>query len=312
MLKSRHSNFLVYFLKSQNRREDLGFTLNELLMSIAMSSVVLGAMGFGLVATMRSDIKTDNKTQQRTNVSRAIDFITEDIRMASAAATTEPTWAPASPWASGWLGSSGTPEAKLYLQVPLAVDSMKADDDPATTGVDEADYINLPDHEFNDGNVVRFSGTGTIAGGLSKNTVYYVVNRDSDRFKVSTSPGGTAVDLTSDSSGSLVAEKLIIYYLRDNAAPWLQPKTVNRALGPCSTASNCQVLIHSIKPSNPDAACPDKGFDVAVNNNEVTLTLTAIEDDKDDGDDNTLGILCSKPPITETSLSSKAWTRSGN
>lgn len=296
MLKSRHSNFLVYFLKSQNRREDLGFTLNELLMSIAMSSVVLGAMGFGLVATMRSDIKTDNKTQQRTNVSRAIDFITEDIRMASAAVTTAP------PWASGWLGSSGTPEAKLYLQVPLAVDSMTATDD----------YINLPNHEFNDGNVVRFSGTGTIAGGLSKNTAYYVVNREQNRFKVSTSPGGTAVNLTSDSSGSIVAEKLIIYYLRDNTAPWLQPKTVNRALGPCSTASNCQVLIHSIKPSNPDAACPDKGFDVAVNNNEVTLTLTAIEDDKDDSDDNTLSILCSKPPITETSLSSKAWTRSGN
>lgn len=52
---------------------------------------------------------------------------------------------------------------------------------------------------------VMFTGTGTIGVGLSKNTIYYVKTVvDANNFTVSATAGGSEIDITSDSSGSLV------------------------------------------------------------------------------------------------------------
>lgn len=242
----------LFIFLTQNRKVQGGFTLMELLLGALLSSLVLSAMGFGLAAMMQADVKSTNHTYQRITVSRAIDFMSEDIRMAKIATTTAPSWA------SWSLGSGGSPVAKLYLQVPATVQNMTAADD----------YINLPNHGLNNSNAVMFTGpSGSIAGGLTTDTVYYVVDSEQNRFRVASTVGGLAIDLTSDATDQFVAEKLIIYYLRDSTATWLSPKTINRSLGPCSVATNCPVLIDSIK---------NNGLSITtVNAAEVTLTLEA-------------------------------------
>jgi prepilin-type N-terminal cleavage/methylation domain-containing protein len=70
------------------------------------------------------------------------------------------------------------------------------------------DLITIPNHGFTNGDPVVFQGDGTIAGGLSKSTTYYVIDTATNTFKVASTAGGTAIDLTSDSdssTGSLIS-----------------------------------------------------------------------------------------------------------
>lgn len=72
------------------------------------------------------------------------------------------------------------------------------------------DIIKFSYHDFANANTVVFVGDGTIAGGLSKNTTYYVrdvvrnIATNTFTFKVASTAGGAAVDLTTDSTGSLI------------------------------------------------------------------------------------------------------------
>ena len=56
--------------------------------------------------------------------------------------------------------------------------------------------------------------SGTLPGGLSIDTRYYVINAATNTFKVSTSKGGSAVDITSAGSGVHTAAKGISMPLR--------------------------------------------------------------------------------------------------
>ena len=49
----------------------------------------------------------------------------------------------------------------------------------------------------------------TLATGVSEGTVYFVVNVATDTFKVSTTLGGAAVDLTAVQGGEAYFEKVI-------------------------------------------------------------------------------------------------------
>lgn len=74
-----------------------------------------------------------------------------------------------------------------------------------------SDLITVSYHDFTNGDQVVFVGDGTIAGGLSKNTTYYVrdvvrdIGTNTFTFKVASTAGGSAIDLTSDSTGSLTS-----------------------------------------------------------------------------------------------------------
>jgi prepilin-type N-terminal cleavage/methylation domain-containing protein len=61
-----------------------GFTLIELLVAAAMGSIVVAATGIGLMAILRSDARSESLTRQRTELSRALDFIGEETKMATA------------------------------------------------------------------------------------------------------------------------------------------------------------------------------------------------------------------------------------
>ena len=72
-----------YFSKIGNPFSSSGFTLIELLAAISLTTIVVGAAGFGVVTIMNANAKSESKTQRRVELNRALDYIAEDIRRAS-------------------------------------------------------------------------------------------------------------------------------------------------------------------------------------------------------------------------------------
>jgi hypothetical protein len=70
--------------------------------------------------------------------------------------------------------------------------------------VESTDIITVTGHGLTINDAVMFTEAGTIATGLEKNTIYYARDITTDTFKVSATSGGDAIDLTADSSGSLL------------------------------------------------------------------------------------------------------------
>lgn len=58
-------------------------------------------------------------------------------------------------------------------------------------------------HGYANGTPIRFKTSGTIPSGLSVDTTYYVIDQAANTLKVSTTAGGTAVNITSAGSGTL-------------------------------------------------------------------------------------------------------------
>ena len=235
--------FARFFKTANSQSLSPGFTLIELLVAMSLTGIVTTISGFGLVAIMTSNSKADTRIQRRAELNRAIDFIADEVRMASIVSDTtpEPTWG------SGWTLTGSSPSPQLYMQIPLKVVSMTA----------STDTITVINHGFSAGNAVMFTGTGTVAGNLSRDVVYYITKSattppPADTFKVSTSltnaESQTSIDLSSDSFGSSTANRLLIYYISDSGSTWLPPKRISRSAGPCSTpyTNNCETLVDSI------------------------------------------------------------------
>lgn len=69
--------------------------------------------------------------------------------------------------------------------------------------VDESgDTITYNSHGFVNGDKVLYTTTNTAIGGLTTNTVYYVVGVTTNTFQLSTLPGYTAINLTDDGVGT--------------------------------------------------------------------------------------------------------------
>ena len=77
----------------------------------------------------------------------------------------------------GYAPAGGTP--KIGLSVDTATD-----------------VFTLLSHGWSDDQTIVFFG-GTIPGGLTEGTIYYVINSATDTFKVSATQGGGAIDITS-------------------------------------------------------------------------------------------------------------------
>ena len=116
-------------------------------------------------------------------------------------ATPTADWAPA-----------GTPAVAFALFDASSAGNMLlwdwlGDHDYKPIMVDDAatDLIDCPAHGFAAGDRVIFTGEfgGTLPTGLSANTIYFVIASGlvTDGFKVSTTAGGSAVDITAIGSG---------------------------------------------------------------------------------------------------------------
>ncbi len=57
-------------------------------------------------------------------------------------------------------------------------------------------------HNLNNGDRIAFTTDGLLPNGLNEVTAYYVINRTGTTFQVSTSSGGSAVDVTDAGSGN--------------------------------------------------------------------------------------------------------------
>lgn len=64
------------------------------------------------------------------------------------------------------------------------------------------DLITSNAHGLVDGDMVMFTTVTTLPAGLSLTAVYYVINATTNTFQVSTTMGGTAVDITDTGTGA--------------------------------------------------------------------------------------------------------------
>lgn len=65
-----------------------------------------------------------------------------------------------------------------------------------------SEIITIASHGFLNGTPIIFTTSGTLPSGLNTNTVYYVISATLNTFQVSTSIGGSAVNLTSQGTGT--------------------------------------------------------------------------------------------------------------
>ncbi len=71
------------------------------------------------------------------------------------------------------------------------------------TGSAAADTLTKVSHGLANGTPVMIMSSGGIPAPLAADTVYYVVSATADTFKLATVSGGTAIDLTSDGTGTI-------------------------------------------------------------------------------------------------------------
>jgi type II secretory pathway pseudopilin PulG len=69
-------------LKKNKLNSNSGFTLIELLIGLFMSIFVIGALGFGLMTVLQTSQRENSKVKARTENSRALDFISDEVRRA--------------------------------------------------------------------------------------------------------------------------------------------------------------------------------------------------------------------------------------
>ncbi|ALB39545.1 hypothetical protein AA650_02870 [Anabaena sp. WA102] len=86
-----------------------GFTLIELLVAIAIMSGVLIIAGIGIVAMLKQNSKALSESDRRANLNRALDYISNEVRMANSISVPATYTSPPEP--SGAIG-------KLRLTIP--------------------------------------------------------------------------------------------------------------------------------------------------------------------------------------------------
>ncbi|MDG2990257.1 type II secretion system GspH family protein [Candidatus Synechococcus calcipolaris G9] len=97
-----------------------GFTLTELILAASMTGVIVTLAGFGMVAMMQKDRQVEEQATIRMNLSRALDFISDDIRSGLSVSTTAP---------AGWTVPANY-QLILYIEKPNPNLN-----DPGVTGV---------------------------------------------------------------------------------------------------------------------------------------------------------------------------------
>lgn len=93
---------------------------------------------------------------------------------------------------------------------------------PAIISVPDAttDTLTSNGHSLTAGQAVRVRVTnGTVPGGLSTGTQYFIVNPTTNTFQVALTPGGAAVDITSVGSGQIEVRRDFYLSVGTNVTP---------------------------------------------------------------------------------------------
>jgi len=67
------------------------------------------------------------------------------------------------------------------------------------------DRIAITAHGYSDGDAIEFTSTGTLPSPLTVDTRFFIINKTDDDFQISTTRGGSALDITSQGSGTHTA-----------------------------------------------------------------------------------------------------------
>lgn len=118
-----------YKLLKKNQSNS-GFTLIELLVGLVMSIFVIGALGFGLMTVLQTNQRENSKVKARTENSRALDFISDEVRRARNIETGSTFDAPR-------FAASADKTVVLALDIPEISDSGTIDSDKDDTTKNE-------------------------------------------------------------------------------------------------------------------------------------------------------------------------------
>lgn len=123
------NSFAKIFKIVNTQSPSAGFTLIELLIAMSLTMVAVGLGGFGLVRIMTINIEAEAKTQRRTEIYRATEFISNEVRMARGVNRTPTIILNAGNTLDAVVTSSGlTPSSALgasygtivlYLEIPI-------------------------------------------------------------------------------------------------------------------------------------------------------------------------------------------------
>ncbi len=102
-----------------------GFTLVELLVAAIITSLVVSIAGFGVIAATQANKRTEAIAARRHDLSRAFDFISNEIRMANRINQSQMMVATNATAMSNMLASTGLKASDwsnpvLYLEIPIA------------------------------------------------------------------------------------------------------------------------------------------------------------------------------------------------
>lgn len=92
----------------------------------------------------------------------------------------------------------------------------------AVTFTDAGDLVNLTAHGLSDGDEVAFSVITTTTG-IVINTIYFVVNAAADTFQVASTLGGAALPLTTNGSGTVRYNSVIVSIVPNTSVTMSRP-----------------------------------------------------------------------------------------
>jgi len=96
-------------------------------------------------------------------------------------------------------GASGTLQALITLDGADAANGVNAE----FTATNATNLLTSVMHGLVDGRSLEVSNSGgALPGGLSASTMYWVVNATADTFQLSATPGGSAIALSNDGTGT--------------------------------------------------------------------------------------------------------------
>ena len=127
-----------------------------------------------------------------------------------------------------WLviGTASSGTGKILARFPLGSSSNPLQGNALAS----SDVLTIPNNYFVIHNQIAFKSNAnlTLPGGITEGTVYFVLTVTGNTFQISTTDGGSAVNITTD--GSFVAELISGLIISQNVIPQVDAGTLSQTL----------------------------------------------------------------------------------
>lgn len=120
------------------------------------------------------------------------------------------------------------------------------------------EFLTSAGHGLSDGNKVLVKSTASLPGGLTQNTIYYVVNKTTDTFQLSLTSGGAPIDLTTNGTGTMTFTTGYVYAL-GNPVAYTGIDVVGTLTGVSVPVGDLPADTLVIQSSNPSTWVEERG-----------------------------------------------------